>query len=176
MRKDRSNPVAKPDCTIIQIVPTTKRSQPKTFLDVIGHAQAIRGKDQKERNLNTMESSSIERLDEVLLEKLRRELNAVGNHSLRLVESFEMETEKVYELRKDGTVLLEDGRIVAPIEYFIELFSVGTSSAARRKIEATHGDSQTLGQMINIQIAGKQRLKMVYDVLPVREKYEEERK
>jgi hypothetical protein len=46
-----------------------------------------------------------------------------------------METEKVYDLAEDGTITLEDGRIFAPIDYFMHLFGVSTVPIARRRIE-----------------------------------------
>lgn len=187
MRRDRDNPDCKPDCTIIQIVPTTKRSKPKTFFDII---EPHRSRDRKIANPEgwpRQEGELIESLAPDVLERLRRDLDVVDHHSLRLVGEFEMETEKSYELLEDGTIMLDDGRIFAPIEYFMKIFGIATATVVKKRIEryisedipkisprSLETDELPKSMVVNLNIDNQVRMKRVYAVSPITMWYKKE--
>lgn len=178
MRRDRNNPWLKPDCIIIQIVPTTKKWKPKTFYDVIEYAISTR----TWRDFEAWEIKSddyVEPLPPKVLEGLRQGLNVKWNHTMQLVGALKMGDGSTYTLNEDGTVTLEGGVIFAPIEYFMKLFGISTASIVRQRIQNYSGnDTQEWEEgtkILNIDIDWKTTMKVVYAVAPIEAAFRKER-
>lgn len=180
MRRNRENPEDKPDCILIQILPTTKKSKPKTFFDILD--ANVRERNGVSPPHAVWETEHVERLPEALLEQLRLWIQTEGHHSLTMVDSFDMETEVIYSLREDGTIIFDDGRQFAPIEYFMRLFGITTASIVKDRInkyQAQWGKSGEVANtkyVVNIECDGQTRLKTVYEVEPVKSLYEKDKR